>query len=182
MRIPKPAKRGRKPPRPIARGQSPRRLRKRASIGELRKLGDDLMSLYVRHKAVWVCWLAGSMAARCDPSDDPSQVMQMAHLFGKKAHPGGRYLRANVRCLCARCHTYYTHHPTEWFELLQERLGDPEYRRVRDLVDVRGGHDYKAEVVYWYTKLRARKDAWKVRERLEKLEARMDRLGVEVRQ
>ncbi len=77
MRVPKPT-------RAPKRRRRPAPFRKRASQGELRKLADDLMSLYVRHKAGWVCWVCQSQR---------HEEMQMAHLYPKGAHacvgPGG---------------------------------------------------------------------------------------------
>ncbi len=163
MRIPKPkrATKGWRRPAP---------LRKRASQGQLRKLADDLMSLYVRHKAGWTCWVCQS---------ERHEEMQMAHLYPKGAHPCGRYMETNVRCCCSRCHTYYTHRVAEWTRLLVEKQGQDAYDRLGQEVDVRlAKRDYKAEILYWDIQLRRRDDLWKVAERYELLVAKGVKLGV----
>jgi len=128
------------------------------------------MSLYVRHKAGWTCWICQSQR---------HEEMQMAHLIGKGAHPSGRYLEDNVRCCCKRCHRYYTDRNAEGTRLLKGKLGEDAYDRLSQEVDVRlAPRDYKAEILYWEIQLRGRSDLWKVQERHEKLVARGVRLGV----
>ena len=162
MRVSKPRKANKRRRRPAP-------FRKRASLGQLRKLADDLMSLYVRHKANWTCWVCQSQR---------HEEMQMAHLYPKGAHPCGRYMESNVRCCCSRCHTYYTHRVAEWTRLLIQELGAMDYDRLGQEVDVRlAPRDYKAEILYWEIQLR-RLDLWKVQERHEKLVAGGVRLGV----
>ena len=169
MRFPKPSKRGPKPRRAIARKKKPPRVN--PGRGQLRVLADDLMSLFVRHKAGWVCWRCQSRAW---------DEMQMAHLFGKGAYPAGRYLEANVRCLCCRCHRYFTDRAEEWRELLIEKLGEAEYQKLWKLVRVRQGRvDYRLEALYWDHQLCERDDIWKVQERHEALRARARDLGLE---
>jgi len=139
-------------------------------MGPLRQLADDLMSLYVRHKAGWVCWVCQSRR---------HDEMQMCHLFPKGAHPNGRYMESNVRCCCSRDHAYYTHRVAEWTRLLISKLGQDAYDRLGQEVDVRlAPRDYKAEILYWDIQLRRRDDLWKVAERYDKLYARGVRLGV----
>lgn len=168
--IPKPEKKGPKPPKRIARKKRPAPLRRRDSRGLLRKLADDLMSLYVRHKAGWRCWVCGSKRY---------EEMQMAHLIGKKAHPAGRYKEQNVRCLCCRCHRKYTDRPEDWRAYLDWKIGEGAFQRLFDVVRVRGGrNDYPLEIIYWERKLRARDDLEKVQERYDKLHARAVKLGV----
>jgi hypothetical protein len=170
LKLPKPERRGPKPRRRIARRRRPSPVRRRANLGKLRQLADDLMSLYVRHRAGWVCWVCGSRRW---------WEMQMAHLIGKGAHPNGRYMEANVRCLCARCHKRYTHRPEEWGEYLRGRLGGG-YDLLFDLVRVRVGNnrDYAAEVLYWNQRLLTCGNLQKVAERYDALRRRGVDLGV----
>lgn len=170
MQLPKPPRRGRKPPRPIARYKRPARTRRRDDRGALRELADDVMSLYVRHKAGWRCW-------RCE--NPKYWEMQMAHIIPKGAHPTGRYIERNVRCLCSRCHTYYTHHSEEWREYVINRIGQAAYDELWVAVRVRQGEvDYRAEILYWWVKLRALPMQDAIQERVEKLMARTVKMQV----
>lgn len=145
-------------------------LRRRANAGKLRKLADDLMSLYVRHKAGWACWVCESTRY---------EEMQMAHLYPKGAHPCGRYMETNVRCCCCRCHTYYTHRNAEWTRLLKMRLGAEAYDRLGLEVDVRlARQDYAAEILYWSLRVQGFPDLWKVQERFDALRAKGLKLGL----
>lgn len=174
MKFPKPAKREPKPRLPIRRSKRPAPLRVRASRGELRELADNFMSLYVRHKAGWTCWVCTSRRW---------EEMQMAHLFAKGPYPNGRYLEQNVRCLCKRCHRLYTDRPEEWRELLIEKLGEAEYQALWAVVQVRRGPiDYKLEVLHWHHKvLELEDELWKVQERLDELRRRGTVLGLLLR-
>jgi len=168
--IPKPEPRGPRPKKRIARTKRPAQFRVRGNVGKLRKLADDLMSLFVRHKGGWKCWVCTSKR---------HEEMQMAHLIGKGAHATGRYMESNVRCCCSRCHVYFTYHPEEWTEYLIKRLSQNGYDRLFENVRVRQGKlDYTLEIIYWDQALRGRDDLDKIQERYDALHGKGVKFGV----
>jgi hypothetical protein len=145
-------------------------LASRSPKGELRVLADDLQSLYVRHLNGWICWACWSRRY---------EEMQCAHLFAKGEYHAGRYRLENVRCLCMRCHKYWTERPTGWTEYLRQRLGEAGYQQLRDRCSVRHGpHDYALVALDYRQQLEALPTLWKVREMYDKLIERGRRLGV----
>lgn len=176
--LPKPKRRGPKRRRPIARRVRPRNVRARTSNrigsfapqGKLRELADDLQSLYVRHFNGWACWCCGSSKAN---------EMQAAHLFAKSEYHAGRYLIDNLRCLCMRCHKYWTHRPSGWHEYLEARLGASTFDRLQASCQVRQGpHDYVLVAIAYRIKLHAMPNLCKVQERYDALVARGRKLGI----
>jgi hypothetical protein len=105
--------------------------------------------------------------------------MQMAHLIGKGAHPRGRYLEDNVRCVCKRCHRKYTDNAEDWRELLEDRLGRRSYQDLyaNCQLDL-GKHDYVSLILCWDLLLTLRDDVDKIQERYDRLRARGVKLGV----
>lgn len=179
--LPKPKKRGPKPRKRITRRTRPHAARVSTSLkialfargqkGKLRVLTDDIQSLYVRHLANWTCWACSSTK---------SEEMQAAHLLPKGEYHAGRYLAdLNVRCLCFRCHKYWTERPTEWTKYLVRRLGSEAFEQLRDVCSVRcGPHDYALEARYYRTQLEAMPALWKVQERFDALVKQGQTLGV----
>lgn len=168
--IPKPAKRGRKPPARIPRGRRPARVRQREGRGALRELADDFMSLYIRHRAGWVCVRCGSRKW---------EQMQNAHVIRKGRYPAGRYADWNTVCLCAPCHSEMTWSELEWDEWCLGFFGRDRLQWIKDAVRVRCGPlDYKVEALYYMRKLAERPDIEHVRERFDALLSRARRLGV----
>jgi len=52
--------------------------------------------------------------------------LQCAHIFSRRYHSIRWYL-LNALALCAKCHTFFTHHPAEWEQFCRhEYLGSPE--------------------------------------------------------
>ena len=47
---------------------------------------------------------------------------QCAHGFSRR-YQTVRWNETNAWCLCAGCHTFYTHHPIEWDDWLVDRWG-----------------------------------------------------------
>jgi hypothetical protein len=170
LQLLKPSPRGPKPQRRIARTSRPARVRQRASQGKLRELADDFMSLYVRHRDGWTCWRCGSRDWR---------FMQCAHLMGKGAHPTLRYRDDNARCLCDRCHKFFTHHATQWRMFLVEKLGVERVDSLeREALIYVGPQDYSIQALVYRRLLLARDDLHKVRERFDALEERARKLGI----
>jgi 5-methylcytosine-specific restriction endonuclease McrA len=164
MKFPKPEKRKRKRPK------RPARARVRASKGQMRELADDLQSLFVRHRDGWQCW-----CCRSRKWDE----MQAAHLMAKGSYPAQRYNETNLKCLCKRCHRYFTDRPIEWREFLVRKFGEEQVRVMELLARVRhAGHDYRAVAVYYRLKLDMMPDAWKIQDRIDTLTERAVRLGV----
>lgn len=184
MKLPKPIRRGKKPPKPIARHQRPRRVRLRtglrqsfkAPLGKLRELADDMQSLYVRHVSGWVCWVCTAHR----------EQMQAAHLFAKSEYRAGRYLfhlenlvRSNLRCLCSGCHKYWTHRPDGWLQYLESRIGRQALDTLRALCQMRHvQHDYALVAIDYRQRLLELPDLWKVQEPYDKLITRGQKLGV----
>ena len=178
LSIPKPPRRGRKPPKRIQRNVRPARVRKATSLrvtmprvakGKLRELADDLQSLYIRHRDKWICRVCGSQ--RFDE-------MQAMHLFAKSEFRSGRYLEANLMCGCRGCHRYYTDRPTAWDMWLRGKLGD-QYEVLRNVCMVRSGpHDYVLLALYYRDRVEKMRDSWKVSDRLTPLIRRGQKLGV----
>lgn len=78
--------------------------------GSLKKKADKLFSLLVRQKGY--CELAGKDKVRCGGH------LQCAHIFTRSYH-SIRWSENNAVCLCAGHHVYYTHHPSEWEEIIR---------------------------------------------------------------
>lgn len=183
--LPKPARRERKKPKPIARRVRPRRVRLRtglrqtvhAPLGKLRELADDLQSLYVRHTSGWSCWACPSKRW---------ETMQAAHIFAKSEYHAGRYFydpkraeRSNLVCLCHACHKHYTHRPDGWLIYVTKRLGADTIDHLRVLCQVRyAPHDYALVALDYRSRLVQLLDLWKVQEQYDKLLERGRKLGV----
>lgn len=59
------------------------------------------------------------------------QACHCAHIHGRKAQ-STRYDGDNAVCLCAKCHYYFTDHPTEFTYWLHEYLGDGHMDLLRE--------------------------------------------------
>jgi len=103
----------------------------------------------------------------------------MAHLYPKGAHPCGRYMESNVRCLCVRCHKYYSDRDAEWTRLLINKLGFEPYETLGKMVDVRiGPQDYAGYALAFYLEVEKMENRWKIEERFQHLEGKALKLGV----
>lgn len=136
----------------------------------LRKLADDFMALYVKHRGGWVCQGCGSREW---------WRMQCAHLMAKRNYRATRFREDNAICLCDACHAFYTPRPVEWREWLLRRMGKERLERLELEARVRcGPHDYVAVVVFYWFKLRERPDLDKIVERFRELERRARNVGI----
>lgn len=113
MRIPKPAKRGPKPRKRIAK--TPRHSRKKLAL-----YADSLWSQIVRKRE------GGCVSGR--PSH--AGVFQAAHGFSRRYHATRWNLRNGFK-LCQGCHVYYTHRPLEWDNWLMNAWGADLYAGMR---------------------------------------------------
>lgn len=133
MRLPKPPRRERKAPRPIARKSRPSKVRK-TPRGKLRRIADKLWSLTVR--AAGKCRLCGAQ-----------ERLQAAHGFSRR-YLGTRWDLRNGWCLCSGCHVRYTHDPLGWDAWLRTELGSL-YEPLRQQAMTGGApKDYEAVIAY----------------------------------
>lgn len=130
----KPARRGPKPKRPIARNSAPiKRVKAPAKVrktprGKMSKIADKLFSLIVRHPAK--CTYHGA-----DIGADPwgggcKGGLQCAHIVSR-SYRSVRWSEDNAMPLCAAAHTYYTHHPLEWEDFVTMRIGDDAFAALK---------------------------------------------------
>jgi hypothetical protein len=131
--FPKPVRRERKAPRPIARKSRPSKVRK-TPRGKLRRIADKLWSLAVR--AAGACFVCGS-----------NERLQAAHGFSRR-YLGTRWDLRNGWCLCAKDHVYFTHRPLEWDDWLRNELGSL-YEPLRQQALTGGApKDYEPVIAY----------------------------------
>jgi hypothetical protein len=130
--IPKPAKRARKPRKPIkARGRkrTPTRRKQRKALA---KLCNELWSRWIRRGAR--CEFIGQRFGQATYTEPhvcrgPLQAM---HGFGKKAYPSVRYAPWNGFCGCAAAHSYFTWRAPEWENYLRGRWGAAYHDRLAE--------------------------------------------------
>ncbi len=82
-------------------------------------------------------------------SDRPDHKgnLQCAHIIGR-SYKTIRVDRRNALCLCAGCHMYFTHHPLEWREWVDETYPG-RWDELNAKALAYGGVDWKTEAVYW---------------------------------
>jgi hypothetical protein len=86
----------------------------------LKQENDRLFSLIVRDRG------------QCESGRDKhAGNHQCAHGFGRR-YLGTRWDERNAFCLCAGCHTFYTHHYIEWDLWLLDRWGVQLYTEIRE--------------------------------------------------
>lgn len=93
--------------------EKPKRKRKKASI---QKRCDTLASAYYRRLTPY-CQAAGKVNMKC------GGPIQWCHILGR-GNLRIRYEPYNHLILCAGAHVWFTHHPQEWFEFVQEHYPD----------------------------------------------------------
>jgi hypothetical protein len=131
MGLAKPAKRGRKPKRPIRR----KRVNKRKEALSLKKQCAILWARWIRReeRCEFVGVFVGSRQHLVCTGN-----LQAMHGFGKKAYPGVRYAVWNGFCGCSAVHSYYTWRPPEWENYLRSRWGEEVYQqRLREAMETR---------------------------------------------
>lgn len=114
--IPKPARRGPKPTRPIPRRRKgPKKFNPFAAHHALEKLCDDTFALFIRVRGKNRCQLCGA-----------NRGTQCAHLISRR-YKQSRHLSANAMCLCMACHKRWTEDPLGWDDLMERMLGPVEW-------------------------------------------------------
>jgi hypothetical protein len=133
--IPKPARRGPKPRRPIARSRDWGRAAALKAWNSERKLCDDTFALYVRVRDGNRCRLCRS-----------NFLTQCAHLISRR-YESSRIDDTNAWCLCLYCHKRYTEDPLGWDALMETTFGVVEWskRKHNALVPVRV--DYSQAII-----------------------------------
>jgi hypothetical protein len=127
--LPKPVRRGPKPPRRIRRTKRPNPFKEYLS---LEKLCDDTFALIVRIRGANRCKL-------CRRGGDT----QCAHLISRRYHQC-RHNFDNAWCLCRSCHARWTHDPLGWDDLMERTFGAVEWGRRKQLAQVQTRPDYSA--------------------------------------
>ena len=137
IRFPKPARRSKKPRKPIkSRNRKGNHTsRHRAKRMSLAKQAAALWSFWVKRDGR--CQFVGELIGdrfhtQCGGG------LQAMHGFGKKAYPGVRYAVWNGFCGCAAAHTYYTWRTPEWENYLRRQWGEDLYQqRLREAMMTR---------------------------------------------
>jgi 5-methylcytosine-specific restriction endonuclease McrA len=131
--FPKPPRRGPKPRRPIPRRSGRgKRFNPFAEYNRLEKLCDDTYALIIRLRGFNRCKLCGT-----------NSNTQCAHLISRRYHAVRHALDPqNAWCLCARCHTRWTHDPLGWDELMERTFGVAEWARRKAQARVPCRPDY----------------------------------------
>jgi hypothetical protein len=111
-------------PRPSCRIQ---RCKRRPSL-------DGLCKTHATEEADRLFSLAVREVGYCEVNDGKPHNgnLQCCHLFSR-SYKAIRWDRRNALSGCQAHHTYYTHRPVEWDELMRERLGYDLYAELRDL-------------------------------------------------
>lgn len=126
LAFPKPAKRGPRPRKPIARTSRPSRIR-RTVRGREQAILNTLFSVVVRLRDPF-CEIERCNTGAADGSRGvwgrgiPDFSTDAAHLFGKGAHPKIRWDLRNAVGACRACHSYMTRRPKEWAGWLRDHL------------------------------------------------------------
>lgn len=117
MRLPKPERRGRKPPRPIPRRSGRRRFNPFAAHRKLEKLCNDTIRLYARVRDENRCRLCGATGNT-----------QGAHLISCR-YKSVAHQPDNLWALCVRCHKRWTEDPLGWDDLMERAFGPVEWSK-----------------------------------------------------
>lgn len=73
-------------------------------------------------------------------------MLQCAHVIGR-ANYRLRWVPDNAFCLCRAHHVHYTHHPLDWFAMLQERYPQ-RFERLRELAREPWDRDYDKVIAF----------------------------------
>lgn len=95
-------------------------------MGVKRDKYDAVFSDLVRARADYTC-------EHCSVyiPEGERQACHCAHIHGRK-HQSTRYDPMNAVCLCAKCHYWFTDHPTEFTYWLHEYLGEGHMDILRE--------------------------------------------------
>lgn len=115
---PKPERRGRKAPKPIARRKRPARVRQTARGRDKQSL-KELFSRVIRKRDP-VCVIQGCVGR-------PLSSHDACHLLPKGAYPSMEFDTENAVGGCRSCHSWYTNHPTAWLAWSIRFLGPVRY-------------------------------------------------------
>jgi len=122
LALPKPARRGPKPRKPIARSSAPRRSAERLPRVTQTERGKEearlngLFSRVIRLRDE-VC----QIRLRCTPAFE-RYSQDAAHLFPKGSHPRLRWDLRNAAGACRDCHTFIDSHKAEREAFIKSRL------------------------------------------------------------
>lgn len=94
---------------------------------------DRLFSLHVRS------------TGRCENCGQ-RENLQCAHWISRR-YAWTRTYEQNAFCLCARCHRWFTDHPTEFGRWAVDRRGETVYREVLERSQRRTKFDWTAEAI-----------------------------------
>lgn len=130
--IPKPARRGPKPRRPIARSRGWGRAAALKAWRSEKKLADDTFALYIRVRDGNRCRLCRS-----------NLFTQCAHLISRR-YESCRIDETNAWCLCRTCHKRYTEDPLGWDGLMETTFGVVEWAKRKRDAQVPTRIDYSA--------------------------------------
>lgn len=89
---------------------------------------DAIFSDIIRERVDYTCEHCGTFV----PTGE-RQACHCAHIHGRK-HQATRYDPDNAVCLCAKCHYWFTDHPTEFTYWLHQHLGDGHMEILREKV------------------------------------------------
>lgn len=105
---------------------------KKRSTKSAKRESDRIFSLIVR--SVGYCENCGS-----------TETLQCAHWISRRyAHTRTDF--DNAFSLCARCHRWFTDHPTEWGRWTVEQRGEATYQRILEASHKRTKFDWHAEL------------------------------------
>lgn len=134
----KPSKRSKKPPKRIARGKRPGRVRK-TSRGAMGRKADALFSKIVREPDA--CGYHGRGYGIC------AGPLQCAHLISR-SYRSVRWDENNAIPLCAGAHRYFTNRPVEWERfILQHILGAESFEKLKRMALDRWDGDIEGVLV-----------------------------------
>jgi len=142
--IPKPAKRGPKPKRPIKRSSKP--IERKTRIPRVSKSAARTEELAADRKwsaavlAKGPCAAIGAIMSQEIPELDHAFEMwkhqvcagpiDPAHGF-PRTYRATRFDVSNGFPLCRAAHDHYTRHPKQWTYFLIERMGESEYEKLK---------------------------------------------------
>ena len=95
-----------------------------------KKIADQLFSELIRKAGK--CFKCGS-----------TFHLQTAHIF-TRGYYTIRWNPRNAKCLCAKCHMYFTYHPIEWENFIKYHIGEEEYNDLRRMALAYEKIDYQA--------------------------------------
>jgi hypothetical protein len=127
MILPKPERRGPKPPRRIRRGKP---INPFASFNKAKNLCDDTFALTVRVRDRNRCRLCSS-----------DHNTQCGHLISRR-YASCRHDQGNAWTLCSRCHSRWTHDPLGWDELMERAFGPVDWAKRKFAAQIPSKPDY----------------------------------------